>query len=283
MSSRKRIRECLSVDNGRKVLRSLTTICIPEEKPSKDCPETPPVLVSCMQPHSVDGAFLDLQPLPQLLLGSMDSNDHAVTAAALQKLNELCEPSETDTDCKRDESFGLGGHFCVMRIMIKWNSSSSTQVACCRSIINLSWKHLACKRSFVKLGAPATIIDAMKKFPASKEMQKHGLEALNALFQGQNDGTGNDDTISNLAHKLVQQLNCIVVVVCIMGRFENDAEIQLEGCKFFGNIVQVDELLDTAIAAGAAAAAGRSLQKHLRNGDVKESVNKLMKRLFSAV
>lgn len=237
--------------------------------------DAPSVHVSVYTAQNVEFVATKLASIPHLLVEEILSDSDKLVEDAIDRLARRCRKS----DEIRDEAYRAGGHAIIVMVMRRWRDNELIQAGGCRCITNMTCQFPDAKRSFAMIGGVESAIVAMQTYPDSQQVQGYGCGALMNILCGHTDETA--DVSLAMAHKFVNELDGIAIVVRAMQAFPDDTKIQLGGCGLFQNLAQNKSFIYSMMQEGAVAAVGSSLAAHPSDPNIKKAAGSFMKKVFA--
>lgn len=262
---------------------------MPPKRRRKDTPVEPaevPAEVASSDAVEVQRVVPNLDNLAKLLLVDMQQDDLQQATAALSTLwNEISDLTGDELrQANYKKQMRLGAPSLIALCMQKWQNESSVQAKGCgclaellhRGHNNLNETGFSVFAAVKESGCIEAVINALRTFPDSAEIQEVGCRAL------MNVTTPIDDNFfpSNI-RRLVNEMDVVALTLKVVERFPNSPQIQETCCGMFSNLAEAEEFRPVMQEQKVVSVVAHMIEKYPDNGDIKAWGGFFMRSMFA--
>jgi len=214
----------------------------------------------------------------QLLLVEMHTDNDRVVLNALLKFTQMVTRKDNvgvePHDAVRSKGLTMGAHTHILIAMRRWGNKEQILIAGCNCLSTLFIYFFSSSYKFnqkmedaleaiLDLQAVDTILDAMRAFPNSEQLQMEAIAALKRLLSRNINKEGSP--AHSAAVRFVcggeQQQNGTMLFMKAMRKFEDNINLQELCCELFSNLSADPKLRESLRKAGLGSTLVASMEK----------------------
>lgn len=204
--------------------------------------------------------LMELDEIPQLLMGEMQSEQADDVVKGLKALAELLLPGSKHCAIHLQEAASCGAPSVLVLVMKKWKAHEEIQTASCCCIYYLSYEFSSCN-AVVRARGLETIATTMKAFPTSKGVQFAGSGAIMKTVTI--IGKETDSLVArNATRRFVRDSDGISVILRAMMQFRSYRGFQAICCEALDLLATDNECCQAMMKPNVISVVAGTLETH---------------------